>query len=665
MKFLLYLVGILLSVIVLVYVVAFTPFGNGLVQPTLEAKIKEQVKLDAKVKVFALSMSTFELSLDLNQNNNIHIKGNYSLFSQAFNIAYKVSLEELKTLKPLTSQQLQGSLHTSGKVVGDMAFMKIDGKSDVGKSNTTYNVELTDLDPTSIIAKIDSAKLAELLYMTSQSPYASADINLDVNFKSIKEHALDGNILLRTKDGKINTTIMRDDFNLTIPKTAFAMNLDADLKGDDIKYNYELLSNLFKITTDGKVTPSPLKADVKYGVNIKDLSLLKPVTGADIRGSFKLNGTAKGTKEKLIVDAYSDVASSKTTVLAVLKDFAPASVKADIKNLNLKKLLYMVKQPHYTDGLFSLKADIKDARVDSLKGNVVTTIQQGLLDSRYMTKTYEFASPMPKTKYNYTTSSRIDGDIVKTKLDFNSNLANLDMKTIVFNIKDSSLKSDYLLNVLNLDKLFFVTQTHMRGGIVVNGDISKAKDLDVNVHTKVASGNIDAKLHNDDLVANLKNVQTKGLLYMLMYPELFKASLDAKVNYNLAQSKGIFDGHVKNGKFVRNQMFNLIKQYAHVDMNKETFNGDIGAKLNKELNIVSVDLRSNKSYIKTKDTKINTKKQTIYSELQVNANKHIIDAKIQGNINAPKVSVDLEKLMKSKVGKKVDKEINRFLKKLF
>lgn len=48
------------------------------------------------------------------------------------------------------------------------------------------------------------------------------------------------------------------------------------------------MSNLFKITSSGNVIPTPLKTDLKYAVDIKELALLKPVTGADLRGALRL-----------------------------------------------------------------------------------------------------------------------------------------------------------------------------------------------------------------------------------------------------------------------------------------------------------------------------------------------------------------------------------------
>ena len=173
MKYLGWFFGVVMTVFVAVYTLVFTQFGNDLLKPTIESKIKEQTKLDSKLKTFTLDMSSFEVLLELNANNAILLKGNYSPFSQTFDVEYRVKLEELRTLKPLTQAQLQSSFHTDGRVVGDMKFIKVDGKSDVASSATDYHVELTDFNPTSIIAKIDSADLKALLHMVNQKAYAS------------------------------------------------------------------------------------------------------------------------------------------------------------------------------------------------------------------------------------------------------------------------------------------------------------------------------------------------------------------------------------------------------------------------------------------------------------------------------------------------------------
>ncbi len=665
MKYLAWIGAFLAFLVVTLYIVAFTPVGNALLKPMVEAKIQEQTKVDSKLETFSLSMSDFEIVLELDKGNLIIAKGGYSIFAKSFDASYEINFKNLKALEPILNMPLNGAFNTDGTIKGDLAFMKIDGKSSVGDGDTSYSVELSDLNPTSIIANMKNASLASLLYLGAKNPYATADINLDINLKNITPHKLDGEIKLSTKNGTINPEFMKSDFNVTIPKTSFNMNLDAKLKGDDLEYSYDLASNLFKIESSGKLIPEPFKADLKYALDIKDLEVLKPITGADIRGALKLNGTLSGDKEKLVVRANSDVAASQTTIEALLKDFVPTSLRAKITNLDVAKLLYMIKQPHYADALFSAEADISDARADSLKGEVKSSIANGVFDSAYLSKEYAFSSLMPKSTFNAQTTTVLKDGVADTKVDFNSNLANLDIKSAKFNIKDGSLKSDYVVDISDLNSLYFVTNQHMRGAFAAKGELSKTKDLDFTLFSNVSGGKLDAKLHNDDFSANLSDIKTTKLLYMLMHPEVVDATLNAKVNYNLAQSKGVFDGDIINAVFAKNQTFDLIKQFTKVDMYRENFNGKVGANINKENILASLDMRSKETSIKTKDTKLNTKTNQMNSDLTIVIKNDTVNANLNGDINSPKVSIDLEKFLKSETGKKVVEKIDKLFKKLF
>ena len=661
MKYLAWIGGILITIIVAIYIVAFTPFGNGLVKPIVEAKIQEATKLDSKLNIFSLNMSEFEIILELSKSNIVSLKGEYSLFSKAFDIIYDVKMQEIQELKSLTNAPLKGRVFTNGTIKGDMSLINIDGVSDIAMSNTIYHIELTEFNPTSIIAKIDSADLLSLLELGGQKPYASADVDLDVNFKNITPHALDGDILLQTHKGKIDTKLMQNDFNVTIPPTAFTMKLDAKLKGDDVDYKYILNSNLAKITSSGNINPEPLALDVKYALKIKELAVLKPITNADVRGKFNLNGTAKGTKEMLKVNGFSDVADSDTVFDISLKDFQPKTLKAKIQNMKLQKVLYMVKQPHYTDGLFSMNVDISDANPKALKGTIVSKIDSGLLDSNYMTKAYEFKSKMPKTTYNMVANTKLNKNIIDTKVDFNSNLANLDVNQARFNMTDNSIVTDYLVKVPSLDKMFFVSQRHLRGGITVNGEFKKATDLDLTMHSNISGGKIDAKLHNDDFHADIKSIQTLDAFHILMYPEMFKSSLVGTLDYNLLREKGVMKADLVDGMFTRNQVLDLVKQYAHTDLYKERFKGDVNADIVKENIVASLDLKSDKSFIKTKNTKLNSKTQNINSKIDINANGNPVIIGLTGNASAPKVSIDANKLIQ----KKAQKELGKYIKGLF
>jgi len=489
MKIVAWIIGIASFLLLSLYVLVFTPFGNGLVAPIIEEKIKEQTKLDSKLDIYRLSVNEFEVVITLNKNNTISIKGDYSLLSQSMDIVYKVNLEELKTLKELLQTELDIPLHLNGTVVGDVAF--------------------------------------------------------------------------------------------------------------------------------------------------------------------------------LVVDGESDIASSKTTFSAELINFTPTKIRADIKGLVIEEVLAVLKQPHYADGLFDLNVNITNADVKNLNGLINSKIYKGKLDSKYLTKAYKFKSMMPRTTFNATTSSKLRKDVVDTRIDFNSNLVNLDVKSAQFNITQKALDTDYKLKVHNLDRLFFITGRHLKGNITANGRVKKAKDLDFSMFSNIAEGKLEAKLHNDDFTASLKGMQTLKVLDMLLYPKIFKSLIDGDVKYNLADAKGVFNGKLSRGKFTKNQVLDLAKQYASTDMYKETFNGDVSAKINKEKIIASLDLKSNRSAITTKNTKLNTATNTIDSQIQINANGNPIDVRLRGDVNKPKVDIDAEELIKKEATKAITKEINKFLKGFF
>ena len=666
MKIAKWLVGVVAVLLGGVYIVAFTSLGNGIVAPIVEKKMQQNLHLNAQLQTFSLSTSEIKIVLALTPKNTLSIQGSYSPFSQSVDLSYDLTFSDLKELQPLTQTQLQGALLTDGKIKGDMKFLTVDGKSDLAHSDTTYHVELTDLNPTSIVAKLHHIDLQTLLAMIGQKRYATATIDIDANFKNITPHQLDGDVLLQTSKGALNPKVMKEDFNISIPSTSFAMNLSAQLKGDDITYKYLLKSNLAKISSRGNITPQPLHVSLKYGLDIQELAVFKPMTGTDLRGGFKLSGTAKGDKQKMVIDAKSDIAASLTTAHITLKAFQPSEVTAQVRHLKVQKLLYMIKQPHYTDANIDVDAKLTNLDPQNLQGEVVTKIMNGKLDSNYLTRAYKFKHPMPTTTYNGIINTVLNKGAITSQIDFNSNLANLDIEKARYVLADASLTSDYKVKVPNLDRLYFVSDRHLRGGITAHGKITKAKDLDLTMLSDIANGKLDAKLHNDDFTAHLNDMDTLKVLNILLYPEVFDAKVDADVKYNLATSKGVVDAKLKEGKFTKNAALDLTKQYAKIDLYKQIFSGIANAKVNKEHVNASLDLKSNASSISTKNTKLNTKTHSINSKIKIVANNNpAIYVTLQGDLNRPKVNVDVNAIIKHEAQKVINKEVNKFLRKLF
>jgi len=581
------------------------------------------------------------------------------------NVAYEIDVKELALLRPITNAPLRGSFKTNGTIEGSKKSLIIEGDSDLGGSDATYKIDLKEFKPRSVMASVKGAKVSKLLHMTGQPSFAFANLDVDVKLTSLEANNLAGRVSVTLKNGLLNSKVMKDVYSVNVPKTTFASTTQIELNGKNVNYQIAFNSNLAKFNSNGLIIPQTMKVDLKYDVDIKELAGLKPITGMDVRGKFKLSGKAKGDEEKLLIDGKSDFASSDTTFSATLKDFVPSKAKIKMKNLQLAKVFHSLKQPRYASGVFSLNADLTDARSETLKGVVTASVKKGVINSKYLTKTYKFNNPMPRVTFDATTRTTLNKNLIDAKVVFTSNLATLQVKKARFNLKDSSILSDYELKLLDLNKTYFITDRRMKGSLTANGEFKKAKNLELTVHSKIAGGTVDAKLRNDDLRAQMKSLQTLELLRVLTYPEIFKSSLNGVLNYRLASKKGTMKADLTNGKFTQNSVLDLAKRYASANLYKETFKGDSTALINGENIVASLDLKSNKSSISTKNAKLNSKTKKINSKIELSADGKPLTVTLKGNANSPSVSVNAEKLIYKEAEKAVTKEINKFLKGFF
>ncbi len=489
MKVVYWLVGISFSIMLALFILLFTPLGNSIVKPILENKIQEETKLQSRLEVFSLNLSSFEFHLLLNEHNSILVKGNYSFTSQSIDTIYDINFEEFITLQEWTQMEIDTPLHLSGTIQGD-------------------------------------------------------------------------------------------------------------------------------------------------------------------KSSIELKG-------------ISDIASSKTNFIVNIIDFEPSSITAAIKGMKIEELLSITKQGHYGDGFVDLDINIHNLGAKSLEGSIDTTIYDTTLDSKYITKQFGFTSLLPLTKMNVKTETQINKNIITTKLNLDSTLLDLDVNKAVVDMDNKSLNSDYKVNLHNLDKFYFITQRALKGSLIADGVIKKAKSLDATLHSIIAGGKIDAILHNDDLVATATSLETLEVLDMLYYPKIFKADINGQLDYNLKEASGVFEGKLSNGKFTKNEVLDLTKEYANIDMYKERFKGDIDAAINQENIKSSITLNSNLSSIKTKDALLNTKTNIVKSRVDINTSGNLIEVTLTGDINSPSVEIQADELIKKEATKIITKEINKFLESFF
>ncbi|MCF6201811.1 MAG: hypothetical protein L3J42_06800 [Hydrogenimonas sp.] len=417
------------------------------------------------------------------------------------------------------------------------------------------------------------------------------------------------------------------------------------------------------IEAKGSMSLTAQSIDATYNVDIKDLSKLQKLTEMKLNGPFKTSGTIKGDKKLLIVDGKSDLADSETSYNLRLKEFSPKELQAKIAHLKIESLLYMLNQPIYAKGRVDIKADIPGLDPDNLKGSVITAIREGLVHPEPVKRDFNISIPS-----DLTFKADIDTLLKETKaiskVDFKTSIANLFSKALTYDIKKGVLTADYRADVADLDKLYFLTNQHMKGDITVTGDLElSGKKVRATAHSNTLGGAFDALFEDGKAKVDIRNIQTVALTDMLLYPHIFDSRVNAKLNYDTIKQLGELHAELLNGQILPNKMSFMLQQMANFDITKEVYERTtIDTKIVKKKLISDLYMKSRLTEISSQKGLIDLDSQTIDTKLDIKIRKMVLPVLLKGELTSPEVKIEAKDLLKSKAKEEIEKRLPGKLK---
>lgn len=141
--------------------------------------------------------------------------------------------------------------------------------------------------------------------------------------------------------------------------------------------------------------------------------------------------------------------------------------------------------------------------------------------------------------------------LIDNQINLKTSIANLAVSSAKINLKDNAIKSDYEVVVEDLNHLYDLTQMKLLGDIKLNGEIKKAKDLEVTGISHTLNGTVDFTLLNNDFNAKINAIDVVELTKMMLYPSFFDSKANAVLDYNLVTQKGVLNANLSNGQFLK------------------------------------------------------------------------------------------------------------------
>ncbi|MDE7217460.1 MAG: hypothetical protein K2N20_05140, partial [Helicobacter sp.] len=499
-------------------------------------------------------------------------------------------------------------------------------------------------------------------------PYAKGLLNVNAKVGQDSAQGLNGDASVKIASGSVDAALVKKDFGASIPATQFTTNLLAHFSGENVTHDLKIQSNLGNITTDGTTNINTFATDSKYAAALSDLAPLTPLVQMPIRGDLQISGTIKGDQKSLLVDGQTNLAQSKTTYRATLVECAPATVDIDLQSLNLERLLYMLHQPIYTQGLLTLTAKLSDFN-DGISGQVALDIPNGKLMNAAMKQSFDL--DMPTTSYTLSAASTLHRGAGELLSSFKSGLANLIIDKANFTLQPTiTLKSPYQLGLPDLSKLQFASGMPMQGKIDSHGDVSlDSAGLIATFVSDTLGGNINATLNNNIFKANLSKLRSEEVLRMLTYQPFFLSEVNGALEYELIGKQGVLDAKLSNGRLAESNLTKLVLPLLKIDLTREAYEeASLKTRIDDKILSNDINFASHNTSIVSKGLTLDTAGQKIDGILTLSIKEKPTNITISGNLNSPKISVDVVNQAidkaKEKAGEKIEQAIDKGLQKL-
>ncbi len=266
-----------------------------------------------------------------------------------------------------------------------------------------------------------------------------------------------------------------------------------------------------------------------------------------------------------------------------------------------------------------------------------------------------------KVTYDLNIDTNLVPNQAVSSANVESSLANLTVKKAIYDFKEGSLKSDYLLNIESLEKLKDITKVNLIGKMDVIGEIfSKNGSLEVNGKSNTLGGNLDFNSKNEKLNADFKNIDVQELSNMLNYSKFFDAKANITLNYDSLLKKGDFNAKLSNGHFLENSFTTLYNQLTKDDLSKEVFETfDINSKIEDRVLTSNLNMKGLNSQVAIENATLDLEKNLVDAKINAKVKESNLNITLNGEASNPKISADVKELLKEKIIKQLEKKKNK------
>ncbi|ECO9985296.1 hypothetical protein FX612_00130 [Campylobacter coli] len=671
--------GVIAFVVVLliaIYTILFTSFGNNIVANIAQKKIKESAGLDVNITHFNLRFSSLELQANIANMADFNLKGALSPFKLGFDLDYLISLKQ-NYAKNL-GLNLNQNLSFGGKIQGKASDFTLDGKGYLLGSNVLLNARMYNYSPIALNLDAQNLKIEEILHLLSYPSYAKGFLNAQAKI-SAQNLKPDGNIIIKLDTSYINYEAIKKDVSLDLPLNSNPKaEILANVKEDKIYAVSKIYNDYLNLQTQKTlydISKNALSTD--FNLSIPSLVKLEKLTKTRLNGSLDVIGQTSVVNNALS-SLNAQVIGLGGEVKASLKN---NKIFADINEASLEKLLALAGYGALVSG--NLNAKLLNADLDFSNFDLEAKINNAKINTNELKKIAKIE--LPNAIFSFDAKANAKNSNISYNALLASNLLNIKKLQGTYNLKNSELNTDLNAFIDDLSQFSAIAGQKLQGKAdltakahiigtqvqnlnananladgVIKAD-SNGKKLDLNIDKldlsklfvitgmpNYASGIVNAKVNLDNIDFNnlngKANLEAKGILNAATLSKILNKNFPNNTSYDLNTKINFKNNIAQFDSVLNSSLADLTKLQGSFDISKMLLNSDFNLKINdfsKLGFLLDRKLKGKASF----NGKIGFDKTLNFTALSKNLFEGKLDSTLKNNIlNAKLEGVDLSTL---------------------
>ena len=169
------------------------------------------------------------------------------------------------------------------------------------------------------------------------------------------------------------------------------------------------------------------------------------------------------------------------------------------------------------------------------------------------------------------------------------------------------------------------------------------------------AGLLEYDYRNDYLEIAFKGVSLEKLLRELSFPALLSSKVYGTASYDIKDKIVIFNTKLKETRFRRTKMTDQIYEFTGIDILKDVYDNSMftgGYQDSVLTSFLQIDNGVNHLYLH--NTTMNSKTNEVRADFEIAIDGQEFLGDIEGTLEDPEVNIDMSKLIKYQINKKIE-----------